>query len=443
MITTNAAWDAGNAGLGKRPIFLFTIDGAPKAYATHNLTEMGITGTLPEYRPWLRTPQGASQSVDALNCTSTIGELECEVVDRGGELRTLVGTTVLEGGTATLKVGYPGIAIGQFVTLHTNVLYKVTPSRGYTSWLFRSRDRQTAAKRTIYLHPENGEKLTEDNPWVLNGTPAEICQAVYLFGLGRAAAEIDRDAMTALDSAAEGLWHGVRPFQFTLTEPFEAKQFLESEVYKPCGLYPSVNHLGQIALRAARAAAAGPAGAFTFDESNVVGIPDVDRLEIVNEVVYKIDARDSDFGTELMYVEAESLSTYGRGKQHAIESKGLRTELGAQWVCQEMAARLFRRFAGTTDGLRGGAPVLRLESFFLTLPVWPGDLVRVTHGLVPNLADGTLGVDRLYEVIERGPDYAQGRMRYRLLDTGLTAAAGAYGWASCARPLVIGTGTVY
>ncbi|KKK48882.1 hypothetical protein LCGC14_3140640, partial [marine sediment metagenome] len=125
-------------------------------------------------------------------------------------------------------------------------------------------------------------------------------------------------------------------------------------------------------------------------------------------------------------------------------SKGLRTVLGGQWFCQEMASRLFARFAGTPAALRGGAPVVRIEAFLLTLPVWAGDYVNVTHPLMPDILTGALGVtDRLYEVIGREPDFARGRMRYRLMDTWLTGMEGARKFAPSDRDFIIESAEVY
>lgn len=439
MITTNANWDTANARLAKQPVYVFAIGGESTVYSTHNLTAAGITGA-PASQPWLRTPRGTTQTVDVLNGSSSIGELECEVIDQAGTLRQLVGTTTLEGQAATLKVGYPGLAWTEFVTLHTYQIYKITPSRGYTSWLFRARDRQMSLKKTVYLNPVNGNPLEESNPWVLQGTPAEIIEAVYLFGLGRPLEEIDLQSMADLDSGTEGMHKSVRPFQFLLDSPVEAKQFIETEICKVAGLYPVVDNLGRLSVRSSRPPAAGPVAVFTFDDDNMVVLPEVDRMPVVNEIIFKIDGGRN----QLIFVNATSLSTFGRAKQHVIESEGLRTVFGAQWFCQDVANRLFRRFAGTPAGLRGGAPVIQIEAFLLSLPVWTGDYVNVTSSLMPNLLTGDMGVtDRLYEVIDRAPDYSRGRMRYRLLDTGLTGLGGAYKWASSDRDFVIETSEIY
>jgi len=444
MISTNPEWDIRNIDLAKKPIYAFTISGQTPIYTTHDLTCENITGTLPGYRPWLKTPRGATQSVDILAGSSSIGELECEIIDQDGALRTLVGSTDLEGSTVTLAVGYPGIACSNFVVLHTYTLYKILPARNYTGWLFRARDNQLKLKRTVYQHPNNSYPLDESNPLILQGTPAEIFQALYFWALNRPVAELDRSILTALDAATEGLYNTVRPFWFQLTEAFEVKQFLESEIFKPAGLYPVIDNLGRLSLRSFRPPAAGPNPVFTFSADNMVMLPEIDRMPILNEIVFKLDDYGDGPQTQLVYIEATSLSTYGRAGQHVIQSKGLRTVLGAQAWCEELANRLFRRFAGTPAALRGGAPVLRIEAFLLTLPVWLGDYVYLSHPLMPDILTGAKGLtNRLFEVIDREPDFAAGRMRYRLLDTGLTGLQAAHNWAPSGRDFVIEQSEIY
>jgi hypothetical protein len=445
VISTNSAWDTKNALNAKKPIYAFAIAGQATVYTTHDLAREGITGTLPAYQAWLKTPAGASQTIDVVNGTSSIGELQCEVVDHGGAVRALVGGNSLCGAVVTLSVGYPGIAWSQFVLLATYVVYKINPSPGYTSWIFVAHDKQSLTKKTIYLHPENGDTLSADNPWYLGGTPAEIFQAICLAALGLDAADVDRAQMVLLDDPAQGLFAAARPFLFALTDSFEAKQFLETEVLKPSALYPVMLNTGQLSLRAARPPAAGAAAAFAFTQDNMVILPGVDRMPVINEAVWQFDYDESGYGQYETFLDATSISMFGRGNQFSVQSQGLRSELGAYWFTEWVSERLFRRFAGTPTALNGGAPTVDIQAMLMTLPVWAGDYVSVTHPLMPNVVTGDLGVTaRIFEVVERSPDYANGRMKFKLLDTGLTGQPAAYEWgAGSARPLVIGTSEVY
>lgn len=446
MITTNAAWNVRNGDLAKKPIYIFAIGGQDTVYSSHDLVREGITGALPAYEPWLCTPTGATQSIDVQGGTSSIGELECEVIDYGGAVRQLVGTNTLEGQSATLSVGYPGLAITDFITLHIYTLYKIIPSKAYTSFLFRSRDRQIDEKRTIWDHPLNGEALATSNPWILQGTPCEIIQALYLLGLKLDVAKVDRAWMLQLDSSAEGLYCASRPFYFTLDQPFQVKSFLENQLYKTAGLYPVVNNLGQLSVRSYRAPAAGPTTVLDLNADNITVLPEFDRMEILNDFLWKIDAdsgSNSGYKTTLLFLDATSISTFGRSNEHEIDSDGLRSELGAQWFIQDISQRMFARFAGST-GLRGGAPVLQVEAFYATLPVWVGDYVTVTHPLMPDLFTGALGVSgRIFEVIDRSPDYANGKMQFKLLDTGLTGVSPAYQYAAASRGATIDSTLIY
>jgi hypothetical protein len=444
MIQTTSGWNAKNAAMAKMPIYAFSITGQATVYTTHDLARNGVTG-YPAYAPWLKTPQGASQSIDVVNGSSSIGELTCEVVDVGGAIRQLVGQNTLEGSAVTLRVGYPGLAWSDFAVLCSYVLYQINPSDGYTSFNFLSKDGQLLEKRTINTHPENGYALSEDNPWHLGGTPAEIFQAVTLFGLGLNVAQIDRATMLALDSSAENIFGPWRPFQFALTKGFEAKQFLEQEVFKPSGLYQVVLASGQLSLRSMRAPAAGASPVFTFTEDNLIELPRWDRQAIVNECMWEFDSNGSDYQNDDYYVQATSISLYGRGNQFRVQSAGLRTELGAFAFAQWASSRLFRRFSGVAPAIKGGAPLLTLRAMLLTLPVWVGDYVALTHTLMPDITTGAKGVTgRIYEVVDRQPNYASGTMQYKLLDTGLSGQPAAYTFgAGSARPCLIGTGTVY
>jgi hypothetical protein len=206
-----------------------------------------------------------------------------------------------------------------------------------------------------------------------------------------------------------------------------------------------IDNLGRLSLKAFRAPAGGVASAFTFTADNMTVLPGIDRQPIMNEIIFTIDFDGSTYQNELVYVDGASVSLYGRAGQLVVQSAGLRTVFGAQWVCEETAARLFTRFAGTPVGLRGGALIANVEAFLMTMPVWAGDYVKVTHPKMPDLLTGALGVtERVYEVVDRTPDFANGRMRYRLLDTGLTGQAAAFQFApSMGRDFVIGTSVSY
>jgi hypothetical protein len=319
------------------------------------------------------------------------------------------------------------------------------PSTDYTSFVFSCRDQQLLEKQTIYTHPENGALLSSDNPWYLCGTPTEIFQAIVLFALGLPASAVDRATMAALDSSAEGIFSPWRPFQFTVTQSFEAKQFLETQIFKASGLYQVVTNTGQLSLRSMRPPAAGPSPVFAFTPQNLIALPEWDRQAIVNQCIWEFDYDGSQYNNYETFLQAASVSLYGQGNQFSLQSDGLHSELGAFGFTQWVSDRLFRRFSGVSPAIKGGAPLLSVKSMLMTLPVWVGDYVSLTHPLMPDITTGALGVtNRIYEVVDRQPSYADGMMSYKLLDSGLTGQPAAYEFgAASSRPFIVGSSPIY
>jgi hypothetical protein len=460
IVTTSTAWTAATAAPVKRPIYVLQLAGLSTVYTTEDLARpfgdptIAVTGTLPSYQPWLKTPQGAAQSVDVLNGTATVGNLTCEVINPDGSIRALIGGTTLAGKTMTLYVGYPATAWpADFVPLHTYVVAEALPSGDWTSGLITGYDPQQLLNISIGVNPDNDGLLSDTNPWVVQGTPSEVVQALVLFGAGLPPSLLNIAALQALDSAAENLYAVQRPFEFRITSSFTLLNFINEQICKATGSYPYVDNLGRIAIKAPRPPAAGVSPVYTFTPDNMLSLPVVKRDPIVNQVVIDYDAGEqnggssgsSGYGSTFADDQATSLSLYGFGQtQWTLRSDGIRTRWGARPFVDGVAARIFDRFAGVRAGatsLRGGACRYSVESMLMTAPVWTGDYVYLTHPQIWNMQTGALGVtDQVLEVVNRKPDYAQGKMSFELLDTGLTGlqVATAIG-SGC----IIGTAKLY
>jgi hypothetical protein len=139
-----------------------------------------------------------------------------------------------------------------------------------------------------------------------------------------------------------------------------------------------------------------------------------------------MDYDGNKFLTELLFFDAPSLQQYGLAGQHTIESKGLKLARGGASLAALTATRIFRRYAGmdpVSGAPTGGAPALTVQSHFLTLKVEVGDFVYLSHPLLPNLESGGRGVfNRIFEVIEKQPNYTEGTMTYQLLDVAWVSA---------------------
>jgi hypothetical protein len=160
---------------------------------------------------------------------------------------------------------------------------------------------------------------------------------------------------------------------------------------------------------------------FTFNERNITAVSAAARHPLINQVTYRMDYDGSRFGTELLFVCAPSLQQFGLAGHHLIESKGLKAARGGVSLAGLGATRVFRRYGGldaVSGAPNGGAAMLTVTTHFMTLTVEVGDYVYLSHPLLPDFESGRRGVsNRIFEVLEKQPNYAQGTMTYRLLDT--------------------------
>jgi hypothetical protein len=210
-------------------------------------------------------------------------------------------------------------------------------------------------------------------------------------------------------------------FEFVFTQPVEAKQFLEFEIFHPLGGYAVILADGRLSPRFF-VPPYSFAGLASLNERNITALPNVKSSPLINQVTFRMDYDGSKFQTELLFLCAPSLQQFGLAGENIIESKGMRLARGGASLAGITANRIFARYSGVnpvTGSPRGGAPSLSLVSQFMNLTIEAGDFVYFSHPQLPNLETGTRGIyNRIMEVVDKQPNYAQGKMAYQLLDTG-------------------------
>jgi hypothetical protein len=215
-------------------------------------------------------------------------------------------------------------------------------------------------------------------------------------------------------------------FDFTITRPIDGKQFMEDQILKVLGLHLVVAADGQLRLKPMKPFPY-QTPVFNLTASNIVGIPQTERQPIINLVTVRTDVDDSGVSTaaraylsEGTYEQQTSLQLYQQVYQQQVEATGLRTNYGATMRSRALADRIFRRHAFAP-------PAYRLKAHLASLSVELGDLVSLTHPLLPDFETGRLGVVNVTtEVIDRKPDYTQGSVEFALLDTRFLNQSSAY-----------------
>lgn len=399
-------------------------------------------------RPVLKIPQGVQQSIQQLEGQSSIGALELETTDGGGFMTALVSGGKLEGRRVSLRVGYPGMALTDFVPVATQEIESVQTLPGLTGFKLQCRDLKRSAKSKIFRRGDDGFPVSDQHPRTLLANPIDVVLMVFQneLGLGQSPSLLESDWRlydparwnaagnfnpTLIEPNADldldtflfyrnGIFAGYL-LDFTFTRPVEAKQFLEFEIFRALGGYLLVLADGSLSPRFFVPPYSFD-NLFAFSDRNITVLPEVERHPLINQVTYRMDFDGNEFQTELLFVDATSLQQFSLAGQHIIESKGLRSARGGVSLAGLTATRIFRRYAGinpVSGAPIGGVPTLSVASQYMTLTVEAGDHVFAAHPLLPNFETGRRGVfDRIYEVAEKQPNYSEGTMTWRLLDTG-------------------------
>ena len=429
----------------------------------------------------MQIPTGSSQTANELEGTSSLGAMTVKCIDPSGTLKQLAAQDALIGKVVQFQMGFPSLSIGDFVTLHTLQITQVGwDSSGMITLTCADIQRfiqgqqiwwaggpgewspgQTASQPAGPAAGANGFPVSEDNPRFVQGNPIDILLAALQneLGVGQDPSlrnsnfilnqltpvyaqqqnydplppppgwaiftpgddstlinpnqYIDVDQFLSLrDSQLSGDF-----FEFIITRPIDGKQFIEDQILKPLGLYLIVGADGRLRLKPMKPLPY-QTPVFNLTASNIIGIPETARQPIVNMVTARMDVDNSGCSTaarayegQVTYQQQTSFERYQQVYEQQVEATGLRTNYGATMRSWTLADRIFRRHAFAP-------PVYNVQTHLAALAVELGDLVSLTHPLLVDFQTGKLGVVNITcEIVDRRPDYAQGRVEFSLLDT--------------------------
>ncbi len=414
-------------------------------------------GLLTQSFPFLFIPQGQGQQVSELDGHTSIAGLDVEAIDPAGVLKGLASQSNLVGKIARLKLGFPGQSLGDFVTLSTVQIV----SAGWSHEgrvRFHGVDIQRFLRSQLWLNggprswtpgqpastqpvgvsvAANAFPVSAQNIRWISGNPIDIYLAALQNELGVGQDPLLPQAKWALyspgndstlinpnpyldvpgilalrNTAFSGDW-----FEFKVTRPIEGKLWLEDQILKVLGLYMIVRADGRLSLKSMKSPQSA-ALVMALNEKNIKGIPEFDRLNVINQLTVRfgVDVSDREtaareFRNEVTFQQVTSIAQYKQQFKYHIEAEGLTPIHGGLLRGFLMADRIFRRHAFAT-------PKYKVQSFLSTLTIELGDFVWLNHRLLPDFQTGNFGLTNVVcEVIGRTPNYADGHMEFELLDT--------------------------
>jgi len=435
---------------------------APTAWAwmtAMNPSLLLSNSTNPQTLPYLIFPEGMSQSVNEIDGASSIGSMQLEVIDPGGVIKALASQPSFVGKMGSLRMGFPGQAMGDFVTLHMAQIV----SAGFTAegrmqigvsdvqrcmagallWQNGGPASWYVGQQPVVTPPTgaataaNSLAVSDRNPRYVQGNPLDIflCAMQNELGVGQDPSlppgawtfyqpgqdstlinpnpYLDLPGILELrDGPYSGDW-----FEFKLTRSVDGKQWLEDQIMKVLGLYTIVRADGRLALKSMKSPAI-LTPVLALNHRNILGVPEFSRLPIINVVTVRFGVDDSHRETaarqyleEITFQQPASISQYKQQFKHQIEASGLRMSRGGVLRAFLIADRIFRRHAFAT-------PQYRVKTWLTALVLELGDFVWLNHPNVPDLMNGTMGLNNVVcEVVDRRPNYAAGYMEFGLLDT--------------------------
>ena len=446
--------------------------------ATNPSMLLTVSG-MPQFLPYLYVPAGAEQSIDDRNGSSSVGQMEIHCIDPGGLLHTLAAQEALIGQVATFSMGFPGSSLGDFVPLHVmqiseigfdsdgRVILKAEDLKRFAqgAFLWANGGPQEYLPGQKNTWQPNGAQwlansypVSNDNPRWVSGNPLDIFLAAMQNELGvgqdqALSAVVKASGTGELVAAVDPFWARYLPlstvatggapatlinpnpyldvpgitalrdgmfsgdwFEFKITSPQQARSWLEDQILKPLGLVMVVTASGQLTLKAIKNPA-NQSPVFGLTQRSIVGIPEVHLAPVVNALAYRLDADDREtntsartYNTTVTLLQQASYNMFRYLYNHQVESTGLKIGRGGTLRAFLLGDQLFRRYGFAT-------PVYQIVAQLGSLQPELKDWVSLTHPLVPDYIGGGRGVTNIpCEVIGRSPDYANGQVRFTLLD---------------------------
>lgn len=204
-------------------------------------------------------------------------------------------------------------------------------------------------------------------------------------------------------------------FRFRITETInDVKTWVETEILRPLSAHLKIRGDGTVALSVNRPALPTESS-MTFDKDNVDDYPSWDHnlRSVINSVTINTDhnAVTGDFQKQAIFIDATSISENGEARAFVLDQKGIHTEIRGVELVDNLESAIRLRFGDP-------APQIKIVAQVEQMLGEVGDIVFLTHPLIPDLTTGLRGItDRQFQIVKRDADYLNGKMTYTLTDT--------------------------
>jgi hypothetical protein len=370
-----------------------------------------VAGSTASTNDWLVSVDDLGLTVSDLDGSANLSNLAFTVQDRTQQLTADLASFVFEGKKVQLLEGFVGLALADYLVRFTGRVGTVSSSNGNAEYAFDCPDIRTDLAKVIYTVGDDGFPTDSSHPKTLLGNPLDILLDILRTQVGYADSQID---VATIQNYRDTIFSGIT-FEFSLTSPPAAKDFIENEILKPLGGYHWPNNLGVFKIHFFYPLA--PASVATLDHDVLEDIPLAEEATLVNQVAWRFDqgSGSSSFLAESVESYGASIAKYGLYQENVIESTGMRSGFQGYFMAAFVSRLIFLRY-GSKQLQFENVPLRWIQSL-----LEPGDFVSVTSSLVPDRKAGTVGVTaKTFEVLDRTWSFMPQIASVKLLEADLS-----------------------
>jgi hypothetical protein len=408
MIPATPGWQNAASQSSLKPIQVLTI------YNPDGSTLIVLTREYPGGSPispchWIASISGGGSTGDILSGNATNSELTVGVLDTGKALTQLLTTTTLEGLTAKLTSGFTDLATTDYLPLGAYIINQVKTDKSNVRYTLSLRDPGLKLQNLAYLVGDDGWPTADGHQHTVQGNPMDILTELLETECGYPSTALNT---TAIANYHDNLFSG-QVMTFYLSQSPQAKSFLQQEIFSPLAGYGFWNYAGQYTPYYPLPIAP-VAPVLTFTTRNIHSpIPTLDAGSFVGSLAHLLDYDGSNFLSAVMETYGPAITAYGLPELTTKQSRGLRSADGGVLLCRLAQAAIFRRY--------GVKPrLLKVRSHWADVTGEIGDVVSVTHPLIPDRVTGLGLNDHWYEITGKSIDWDVGSgacgVTYDLLD---------------------------
>ncbi len=382
----------------------------------------GIAG----HYPWIVSVDNLDMTVNDLDGGADQRTGGFTVQDVGGAITGDFPGFIFEGKQIQIQVGFVGLAQADFCTVFTGFIDTVSSANANTEYYIQFSDVQTKLATVVYLTGDDGGWTSSTNIKTVSGHPLDIlldiCQQL----------SIPADVTTIL-AYRNGPFAGTT-FTFYLTQAPAAADFIKAQLMKPLGGYMWINAAGLLTVHFFYPLA-GPVPVGSFGPSTWVEIPEAGQTNMVNTVQMQFDLDSSSANSTGSYLSSftdiytPSFNLYGNlSSELTINADGVRSGFQGFFIAALTAILIFMRYGFKNltfdSGSSGGS---NPDSLWSTLLYEPGDIVSVTHPLIPNRKAGVIGITNYpFEMLNKSINFTEGKLAYTMIDASYLSNFGLY-----------------